>query len=132
MSSSSLERYRLALAALKAAQEQIEELQTDSTLQKKLEFESKLRSLMADYGLSLVDINELLDPNYGQKKPKAKQNDGATKPAAGKKPRATRCYKNPHTGEELVHTSGSNKTLNAWREQYGHEVVKSWSVLVNR
>lgn len=128
---SSLERYRQALAALAAAQAQIEELQSDPSLQKKLEFETKLRSLMGEYGLSLVDINELLDPDY--KKLRAKPNGaGSAKPAAGKKPRATRLYKNPHTGEEITHTSGANKTLNLWREQYGYPVVKSWSVLVQR
>lgn len=133
--SSPVQKLRQAEAALKAAQAQLAALQEDPELQRFQDFEKKLRHLMAEHNMSLVDINTLLDDNYKAPKPKSAATDATPAKPAGKKPakpRATRTYKNPHTGEQITHTSGANKTLNLWREQYGYEVVKSWSVLNNR
>lgn len=126
--SSSLAKYRQAKAALAAAQAEIEQLQADPGLKRQLEFETKLRALMGEYSQSLVDINMLLDANY--KPPKAKP---ISAPAAAKKSQRVpnRTYKNPHTGEEIHHTSGPNKKLQKWKQEFGESVVKSWAVINN-
>lgn len=40
--------------------------------------------------------------------------------------REVKVYTNPHTAEVVETKGGNNKTLKAWKTQYGAETVESW------
>jgi hypothetical protein len=129
-----LNELRETRAALEAIQQKLAALEADPELKKHQLFETELRALMGKFGMSLVDINQLLDINYKPPKPAAKPtvapNDKAAgKPVKPKKPRSTRTYTNPHNGETIVYVGGINKALEVWKEKYGAETVKGWGVL---
>lgn len=98
----------------------LEALKSDAGLKKEIEFETKLRSLLAEYSYSLPSVISLLDPQAGRRAP-------ATESKAGiRKPRQVKCYKNPHTGEVVETKGGNHKTLKEWKAQYGSDTVDSW------
>ncbi|KPU60459.1 H-NS histone family protein [Pseudomonas fluorescens] len=98
----------------------LEALKDDAGLQKEIQFESKLRALLAEYGYSLKDVINLLDPQARRRAPAVESKAGT------RKPRQVKVYKNPHTGE-LVETKGGNhRTLKEWKAEYGSATVESW------
>ena len=58
-----INEYRATEEAIKELQERLKSLEQDDKLKKELEFEEKLRALMASYGKSLRDVIALLDPD---------------------------------------------------------------------
>jgi len=58
----------------------LEALKGDAGLKKEIEFESKLRDLLAKYGYSLKDVINLLDPQAGRRVPMAETKSGSRKP----------------------------------------------------
>ncbi|MOA47372.1 hypothetical protein D3C78_1700000 [compost metagenome] len=93
-------------------------MKNDEGLKREIEFESKLRALMAEYGMSLRSIITLLDPHPVTKvEPKATSNRRA---------RQVKTYKNPHTGEVVQTKGGNHKVLKAWKAEFGSELVESW------
>jgi hypothetical protein len=117
------------VSEFRSTEEQIKELQArlkamseNDLLQKELEFEGKLRSMMAEYQKSLRDIIELLDPEArANKAPRA-----AKVATAGKRTRKVKCYTNPHNGEVIETKGGNHKVLKAWKAQWGSDTVESW------
>ena len=105
--------------------EQLAELETlkgSSELKREIEFEEKLRALLADYGFSLGDVINLLDPAAASRKATP-----AVMPLhAARKPRALKVYKNPHNGEIIETKGGNHSRLKAWKSEYGAEIVASW------
>ena len=103
----------------------LESLKGSEALQKELEFEDKLRKLLGEYGYSLRNIIAILDPKASS----AADVVGVGK-VDGRKgqraPRALKRYHNPHTGEVVETKGGNHKTLNAWKQEHGHEAVASW------
>ena len=98
----------------------LEALKDDAGLKKEIEFESKLRALLAEYGYSLKDVINLIDPQSGRRAP-------ATQPKAGsRKPRQVKVYKNPHSGEVVETKGGNHRTLKEWKAEYGSDTVESW------
>lgn len=94
-------------------------------LQAEIEFEAKLRSLLATYGFSLRDVINLLDPQSGRRT----ANISAT--AAEKAPRRERKvkkYKNPHNGELIETKGGNHRRLKEWKKEHGADVVESWLI----
>ncbi len=83
----------------------LETLKSDSGLKKEIEFETKLRDLLAKYNYSLQDVINLLDPQAGRRAPVAAPKAGA------RKAHQVNVYKNPHTGEVLEIKGGNHKTL---------------------
>ncbi len=114
-----INEYRTTEQAIKELQERLQSLSADDRLKKELEFDQKLRSLMAEHGKSLRDVISLLDPNAGKQSVKA---SGTGKRA----PREMKRYKNPNTGEVVETKGGNHKTLKAWKEKWGAEAVQSW------
>lgn len=110
--------YKALEAQIAEQQARLEVLKNDQKLQKEIEFENKLRALMAEYGYSLRGIIALLDPSAGKT---------SVAPAKGaRRERALKVYKNANTGEVVETKGGNHKVLKAWKAEYGADVVDAW------
>lgn len=110
--------YKALEAKIAEQQKRLEAMKGDEKLKKEIEFESKLRALLADYNYSLRNVIALLDPNASK---------SSVAPVKGaRRERALKRYKNPETGEVVETKGGNHKVLKAWKEQYGAETVESW------
>jgi hypothetical protein len=98
----------------------LEALKGDVGLKQEIEFETKLRALLAKYGYSLKDIVNLLDPQAGRRAPSVAVKAGI------RKPRQVKIYKNPKTGEIVETKGGNHKTLKEWKAEHGSDTVESW------
>ena len=98
----------------------LEALKGDAGLKKEIEFETKLRALLAEYGYSLPNVINLLDPKSGRRAPVAEPQ------ASARKPRQVKVYKNPNTGEVVETKGGNHKTLKEWKLKWGGDVVEGW------
>ncbi|PNG87231.1 histone-like nucleoid-structuring protein, MvaT/MvaU family [Pseudomonas putida] len=117
---SRLAEYRRLEQQLAAQLAELEALKEDNGLKEEMEFESKLRNLLGEYGYSLRDVINILDPRASSRQGVPAQ------PASTRKPREVKTYKNPQTGE-LIQTKGGNHTvLKAWKSEYGADTVESW------
>ncbi|RII76798.1 histone-like nucleoid-structuring protein, MvaT/MvaU family [Pseudomonas monteilii] len=117
---SRLAEFRQLEQQLAAQLAELEALKGSSELQKEIEFEAKLRDLLAKYGFSLKDIINLLDPEKGRR---------AAPVVPERSPRRARKvkqYKNPHNGEIIETKGGNHKLLKEWKAEYGSDVVESW------
>lgn len=94
-----------------------DKLAQDPELKREMEFDSKIRSLMGQYGKSLRDVISILDPAP----------PGASVEKGNKRrPRTVKVYHNPLTGETVETKGGNNKLLGQWKAQFGAEEVASW------
>ena len=98
----------------------LEALKGDAGLKKEIEFETKLRALLAEYGYGLPNVINLLDPQARRRAPAAEAKAGT------RKPRQLKVYKNPHTGEVVETKGGNHKTLKEWKAEHGSATVESW------
>jgi DNA-binding protein H-NS len=117
---SKLAEYRQLEKHLAEQLQALEALKGDAALKKEIEFETKLRELLAEYGFSLKNIINLLDPQSSARRQAPAQAGGT------RKPRELKVYKNPHTGEVVETKGGNHKTLKEWKTKYGSDVVESW------
>jgi hypothetical protein len=117
---SKLAEYRQLEKNLAEQLEALEVLKGDAGLKKEIEFETKLRALLAEYGYSLPNVINLLDPKSGRRAPAAESKTGT------RKPRVLKVYKNPHTGEVVETKGGNHKTLKEWKAEHGSATVESW------
>lgn len=96
-------------------------LRCSSELQKEIEFETKLRDLLAKYGCSLRDVINILDPQASRR---------AAAPSvverAPRRARQVKQYKNPHNGEIIETKGGNHKLLKEWKAEFGADEVESW------
>lgn len=99
----------------------LEAMKGDEGLQREVEFETKLRELLAEYGYSLRNVISLLDPQASRRT--ATANDAK---AVSRKPRQVKIYKNPHSGEVIETKGGNHKVLKSWKAEYGFDEVDSW------
>jgi len=114
---SKLAEYRQLEKHLAEQLHALEALKGDSGLKKEIEFETKLRGLLDQYGFSLKHIINLLDPQRSK---------ASTASPGTRKPRQLKTYKNPHTGEVVETKGGNHKILKEWKAEHGSEVVESW------
>src|SRR5471030_1125556 len=117
---SRLAEYRKLEQQLAAQLAELESMKSDSGLKKEIEFETKLRDLLAKYGYSLKDVINLLDPQAGRRAPAVESKAGS------RKPRQLKVYKNPQTGEVVETKGGNHKTLKDWKAKHGASTVESW------
>ncbi|RCL25187.1 transcriptional regulator [Pseudomonas sp. AFG_SD02_1510_Pfu_092] len=118
---SRLAEFRQLEQKLAAQLAELEAMKGSPELQKEIEFETKLRNLLAKYQFSLRDIIDLLDPQATRRPAQP-----AVAPKAQRRARQVKQYKNPHTGE-VVETKGGNHTkLKAWKAEYGADEVDNW------
>lgn len=110
--------YKALEAQIAEQQKRLEALKGDEKLKREIEFETKLRALLAEYNYSLRNVIALLDPNSGK---------GITTSMKGTRgQRPLKRYKNPNNGEVVETKGGNHKVLKAWKMQYGAEKVGSW------
>lgn len=110
--------YKALEAQLAEQTARLEALKNDEKLKKEIEFENKLRALLAEYSFSLRNVINLLDP---------KADKGAVAPVKGqRRQRVLKRYKNPNTGEVVETKGGNQKTLKAWKQEFGADVVEGW------
>ena len=121
-----INEYRATEEAIKELQARLQNLQQDDKLQKELEFEGKLRTLMGEYQKSLRDIIALLDPESKMKAPRG----AAAKPVGTKRARKVKQYKNPHNGEIIETKGGNHKTLKELKAKWGGDEVETWATLL--
>lgn len=117
---SRLAEFRQLEQQLAAQLAELEALKGSSELQKEIQFETKLRGLLAEYGFNLRHVINVLDPQANRR---------AAALAVEKAPRRVRQvkrYKNPHNGEIIETKGGNHKLLKEWKSQYGADVVESW------
>lgn len=112
---SKLAEFKRLEAQLAAQLQQLDTLKNDAELKKEIQFEEKLRGLLADYGMSLRNVINILDPSPCSATPVASQ----------RRQRQVKVYKNPNTSEVVETKGGNHKVLKAWRQQYG-AAVDSW------
>ncbi|WP_256818928.1 histone-like nucleoid-structuring protein, MvaT/MvaU family [Pseudomonas putida] len=118
---SRLAEFRKLEQTLAAQLAELEAMKGSAELQAEIEFETKLRDLLAKYGYSLRDIINILDPQASRRT--------AAPAAAEKSPRRARQvkqYKNPHNGEIIETKGGNHKLLKEWKAKYGSDEVESW------
>lgn len=120
---SRLAEYRKLEQQLAAQLAELDAMKNDSGLQAEMEFETKLRGLLAEYGYSLRNVVNLLDPAAAKRGRTAPQ---ATPEKGTRKARSLKVYKNPHSGEIVETKGGNHKLLKAWKAEHGSDVVESW------
>ena len=116
--------FRETKERIKELEERLANLKQDSKLQKELEFEEKLRALMAEYNKSLRDITLIIDPQ-------ATRSAARSTTTRTRSPRKTKQYNNPHTGDVIETKGGNHKTLKEWKAKWGGDTVESWVTLLD-
>jgi|TARA_B100000700_G_scaffold328976_2_gene448708 hypothetical protein len=74
---------------------------------------------MRDFDKSAADVVKILNPQPTGAKT-------ASTTSTGRSKRKLKVYKNPNTGEVVETRGGIQKTLKAWKEEYGAETVEGW------
>lgn len=100
---------------------ELEAMKGDSAIKAEMEFEEKLRALLGDYGYSLREVINVLDPQAGTRRQARQVQE---KPA--RKPREVKVYKNPHNGEVVQTKGGNHSVLKAWKTEHGADAVEAW------
>ncbi|QKZ04158.1 histone-like nucleoid-structuring protein, MvaT/MvaU family [Pseudomonas eucalypticola] len=118
---SKLAEFKALEAQLAAQIQQLDALKNDAELKREIEFESKLKALLEEYGVSLKHIIAILDPVKAGGHPSAKF---AATPQ--RKPRELKRYKHPDSGEVVETKGGNHKILKQWKQEHGADTVESW------
>ncbi|NJP03624.1 DNA binding protein [Pseudomonas sp. hsmgli-8] len=116
---SRLAEFRALEQKLAAQLAELESMKNDEGLKREVEFEQKLRELLGEYNYSLRHIVAILDPQ-------AARRSEAAPAKRTRKARTLKRYKHPDTGEVVETKGGNNKTLKAWKEEHGSEMVEAW------
>ena len=116
---SRLAEFRQLEQQLAAQLAELEAMKNNSSLKKEIEFEKKLRALMAEYSVSLGGVINLLDPQGGRRTAVAVS-------SGQRKARALKIYVNPQNSERVETKGGNHKTLKAWKKEFSAAVVESW------
>ncbi len=118
---SRLAEFRALEQQLAAQLAELETLKNDDGLKREIEFETKLRDLLGEYGYSLRNIIAILDPQFNSRRGAATADTQSTRKA-----RVVKIYKNPHSGEVVETKGGNHKVLKEWKAEYGSDTVESW------
>ena len=117
---SKLAEYRQLEKHLAEQLQALEMMKGNEGLKKEIEFETKLRKLLEQYGFSLKHIVNLLDPKAPAR------SSGTEKPAGTRKPSDLKVYKNPNTDEIIETKGGNHKALKPWKAEHCADVVEGW------
>lgn len=111
-------------ALLKKKLAELELLKNSDEFKNEIEFESKLRDLLAEYGFSLKNVIDILDPKGSSTRVKESPSQRAPRKA-----RNLKVYSNPHNGEVIETKGGNHRVLKEWKAEYGSETVESWATI---
>ncbi|MBT2375392.1 histone-like nucleoid-structuring protein, MvaT/MvaU family [Pseudomonas fluorescens] len=117
---SKLVEFRQLERSLAEQLQALEALKESAGLKREIEFEAKLRALLAEYGFSLLGVINLLDPQAGRSATMVEPK------AVIRRSRQIKTYKNPHTGGVVETKGGNHKILKEWKSEYGTATVESW------
>lgn len=117
---SKLAEFKALEAQLAEQMKQLDALKNDGELKKEIEFEEKLRTLLAEYNFSLREVKLILDPES------ARATAPKTAAKSQRRERQVKVYVNPNNGERVETKGGNHKILKAWKEEFGSETVESW------
>ncbi|MPQ83998.1 DNA binding protein [Pseudomonas sp. MAFF 730085] len=117
---SKLAEYRQLEKNIAEQLQALEAMKGDDGLKKEIEFETKLRKLLDQYGFSLKHIINLLDPQTNARR------QSAAHAASKRKPRELKVCKNSNTGEVIETKGGNHKVLKEWKAKLGGDVVEGW------
>ncbi|QFT86794.1 hypothetical protein FIU88_17755 (plasmid) [Halomonas sp. THAF12] len=115
---SMLSRYSQLEQEAAEIRKKLQALEESPQFQQEKEFLDKLKSLMNEYDKSPGEVISTLAPEPTSESPSIKR----------RKKRKLKVYKNPETGEVVETRGGNQKTLKAWKDQYGSETVDSWII----
>lgn len=119
-----LNEYMKKEQLMKQLRDELQQLEQDQRLKSELEFKSRLEELMASHEKTASDVIAMLDPDSEQDNRRA--GSGASAQAGSRRKRKLKVYRNPHSGEVVETRGGNQKTLKAWKEEYGSETVEQW------
>lgn len=118
---SRLAEYRALELKLASDLARLESMKGDEKLKTEMQFEEKLTALMSKYGKSLRDVIDMLDPDAYSSRPAAAEK-------GVRKAREVKIYEHPDTKERVETKGGNQKTLKAWKAEFGDEMVESWRI----
>jgi hypothetical protein len=116
---SKLTEFRLLEQSLAAQLETLEALKTDVEYQSELEFETKLKALLREYGKGVQDIVEMFDLQD-------RSNSTDTQVKGKRRARVMKVYQNPYNNQIVQSKGGNHRILKQWKTQYGAHVVELW------
>ncbi len=119
-----LNEYMKKEQLLKQLRDELQQLEQDQRLKGELEFKEKLDQLMQSHDKTAADVIDILDPNDVQSA--TRQSSSSDSQGAGRRKRKLKVYRNPHSGEVVETRGGNQKTLKAWKEEYGNDTVEQW------
>lgn len=119
-----LNEYMKKEQLLKQLRDELQQLEQDQRLKGELEFKEKLEQLMHAHDKTAADVIDILDPGDGQSA--TRQSSSSESQGASRRKRKLKVYRNPHTGEVVETRGGNQKTLKAWKEEYGNDTVEQW------
>ncbi|WP_445621563.1 histone-like nucleoid-structuring protein, MvaT/MvaU family [Kushneria sp. Sum13] len=119
-----LNEYMKKEQLLKQLRDELQQLEQDQRLKGELEFKEKLEQLMQSHDKTAADVIDILDPNDVQSA--TRQSSSSDSQGAGRRKRKLKVYRNPHSGEVVETRGGNQKTLKAWKEEYGNDTVEQW------
>lgn len=121
MAKSKIQEYSFLEQQIRALTEKRDSMQNDPGLQTEIEFKDKLEKLMKEYDKTAHDVVSILSPEQIGK-------DYSASTGGTRRKRKLKIYENPNTGETLKTRGGNHKTLKAWKEENGAEVVEGWLI----
>ena len=116
---SKLAEFRRAERELQKQMALLKQMQADTSLQREMEFEEKLKALMADYGVDLGKVVTILNPQPVEPELVAEQ-------TGRRRPRQVKVYVHPVTGESIETKGANHAKLKAWKAEFGADVVEGW------
>ncbi|ART64391.1 histone-like nucleoid-structuring protein, MvaT/MvaU family [Kushneria marisflavi] len=118
-----LNEYMKKEQLLKQLRDELQQLEQDQRLKGELEFKEKLEQLMQAHDKTAADVIDLLAPDdvTSAPRPSSVESQGP-----GRRKRKLKVYRNPHTAEVVETRGGNQKTLKAWKEEYGNDTVEQW------
>src|SRR5690554_4266926 len=117
-----IQQYMQLEAQSKSIEERLEQLRGNDLFRREIEFKERLEALLKEFDKSARDAIEILDPTSAL---------SAKQPASRvRRKRKLKVYKNPNTGEVVETRGGNQKTLKAWKDEFGSDTVESWLVRV--
>ena len=102
-------------------------IKIDPRLKREFEFESKLYDLLAEYQFDLSDVLAISESENKGNNTQPQCSPLTAHPRF--RPRQSKYYINPYTGERVEAKSTLHKTLQLWIQQYGRTEVERWATV---